>query len=74
MVINGRIQWIVDAYTTMDNYPYSQRESLGDLTGTSQFSSQGGQTINYIRNSVKAVIDAYNGTVTLYQWDPRTRC
>lgn len=51
----GRLYWIVDAYTTSAYYPYAERHSSG---------------INYIRNSVKAVIDAYNGTVQLYLADP----
>jgi uncharacterized membrane protein (UPF0182 family) len=69
-VVNGRIVWIVDAYTTIANYPYSERESLADLTGTSLATDQTDKQINYIRNSVKATVDAYNGTVTLYDWDP----
>ena len=69
VVSNGRLVWIVDAYTTMANYPYSERKSLSDLTGTSQSKDQANRQINYIRNSVKATVDAYDGTVTLYQWD-----
>ncbi|MGI9093840.1 MAG: UPF0182 family membrane protein [Mycobacteriales bacterium] len=72
-VVNGRIVWIVDGYTTSDGYPYSERQTLGDLTkdsltgrGTSR---QPQQQFNYIRNSVKATVDAYDGTVTLYQFD-----
>jgi uncharacterized membrane protein (UPF0182 family) len=68
-VVNGRIVWIVDAYTTMANYPYSERRSLSDLTGTSISKDQTSKQINYIRNSVKATVDAYDGTVKLYQWD-----
>jgi uncharacterized membrane protein (UPF0182 family) len=68
-VVNGRIVWIVDAYTTMANYPYSERQSLSSLTGTSVENKQSNTQINYIRNSVKATVDAYNGTVTLYDWD-----
>jgi uncharacterized membrane protein (UPF0182 family) len=65
----GHIMWMVDAYTTMANYPYSQRQSLSALTHTSLRQGQQDQQINYIRNSVKATVDAYDGTVTLYQWD-----
>jgi uncharacterized membrane protein (UPF0182 family) len=55
LVINeGRLVWVLDAYTTTDMYPYSTR------TG-------GRNAINYIRNSVKAVVDAYDGSVTFYQ-------
>jgi uncharacterized membrane protein (UPF0182 family) len=68
-VVKGRIVWIVDAYTTMANYPYSERRSLSDLTGTSLAKDQANTQINYIRNSVKATVDAYDGTVKLYQWD-----
>ncbi len=53
VLLNGRLVWIVDAYTVSDRYPYSQ-----DMDG-----------LNYIRNSVKAVIDAYDGTTTLYVAD-----
>jgi uncharacterized membrane protein (UPF0182 family) len=70
----GHIVWIVDAYTTMANYPYSERQSLSDLTSDSltknkKTAGQPNSQINYIRNSVKATVDAYDGTVKLYQWD-----
>jgi hypothetical protein len=70
---NGRIYWIVDGYTTTDLYPYSQRLSLSAATSTSQtpagnVAGQPTGGVNYLRNSVKAVMDAYNGDVTLYQW------
>jgi uncharacterized membrane protein (UPF0182 family) len=51
----GKLEWILDAYTTSDMYPYSQRTSEGT---------------NYMRNSVKVVIDAYDGTVDAYIADP----
>ena len=75
VVVGGRIQWIVDAYTTMSNYPYSEKESLASLTSdtltaTSRTAAQANRQINYIRNSVKATVDAYDGTVHLYAWDP----
>lgn len=56
VVSNGRLYWIQDAYTTSDWFPYSQAEEAANL--------------NYIRNSVKVVIDAYNGTVSFYVADP----
>jgi uncharacterized membrane protein (UPF0182 family) len=64
-IIDGRLYYIQDAYTTTNLFPYSQRLDLagatnGDLKGS----------VNYIRNSVKAVVDAYNGTVTFYVADP----
>ena len=73
-VVNGRIVWILDGYTTMSSYPYSEKEQLGNLTATSetatgQTTNQADTTFNYIRNSVKATVDAYDGTVHLYQWD-----
>jgi hypothetical protein len=73
-VIDGRVQWIVDGYTTIANYPYSERQNLSDLTtdsltATNRTASQADSQVNYIRNSVKATVDAYSGKVTLYQWD-----
>ena len=53
VIADGRLYWVADAYTTTDRYPYSQPE--GDL--------------NYVRNPVKAVIDAYNGTMVFYTFD-----
>jgi uncharacterized protein len=53
----GRLSWIIDAYTTSATYPYSTQYQLGD------------NSVNYIRNSVKVVIDAYNGSVTFYDFD-----
>jgi uncharacterized membrane protein (UPF0182 family) len=54
--------WIMDAYTTSNAYPYSQSVNLGDVTAD----LLPGQEVNYIRNSVKAVVDAYDGSVTYY--------
>jgi uncharacterized membrane protein (UPF0182 family) len=54
--------WIWDAYTTSDGYPYSQALDLGEATASLLPS----QEVNYMRNSVKAVVDAYDGTVTYY--------
>ena len=73
-VVDGRIQWIVDAYTTTNGYPYSSRTTLGDVTETSLTENQGEviaqeNNVNYIRNSVKATVDAYSGEVVLYEWD-----
>ncbi len=70
-VVDGRIKWIVDGYTTLENYPYSERMSLGEATadtlGQQRFDPS--QNISYLRNSVKATVDAYDGTVTLYAFD-----
>ncbi|MFE3740347.1 UPF0182 family protein [Streptomyces sp. NPDC059096] len=73
-VVDGRIQWIVDAYTTTNGYPYASRTTLGDTTADSLTDSQRAvvaqqNQVNYIRNSVKATVDAYDGSVNLYQWD-----
>ncbi|MET0302768.1 MAG: UPF0182 family protein [Microbacteriaceae bacterium] len=70
-VVDGRIQWIVDGYTTTDNYPYSAIQQLSNTiadtyTPTPQYALD---DVNYIRNSVKATVDAYDGSVTLYAWD-----
>ena len=54
---DGRLRWIIDAYTSSDTYPYSAHSTVGD------------QEVNYMRNSVKVVIDAYNGTTTFYVFD-----
>lgn len=64
--------WIIDGYTTSNNYPYSARETLTEATADSTTTGLGQsrpQEINYIRNSIKAVVNAYDGSVTLYQWD-----
>jgi uncharacterized membrane protein (UPF0182 family) len=70
-VVDGKIVWIIDGYTTSSGYPYAQRTDFGDVTADSQ--NRGGaqlrQQVNYIRNSVKATVDAYTGDVTLYTWD-----
>ncbi|MEV6400681.1 UPF0182 family protein [Streptomyces sp. NPDC051907] len=73
-VVEGRIQWIVDAYTTTNGYPYASRTTLGDTTADSLTTNQRAvvaqqNQVNYIRNSVKATVDAYDGTVNLYEWD-----
>jgi uncharacterized membrane protein (UPF0182 family) len=72
-VVNKRIVWILDGYTTASTYPYAQRINLKNatndaLTGAGTFSLPG-EEINYLRNSVKATVDAYDGTVTLYAFD-----
>ena len=74
-VIDGRILWIVDGYTTSAGYPYSKKTTLSSATtdtlttNSSTITQQADTSINYIRNSVKATVDAYDGTVNLYQWD-----
>jgi hypothetical protein len=56
---DGRLSWMMDAFTTSDSYPYAIHYTLG------------GKLINYMRNSVKVVIDAYDGTTTFYVFDPQ---
>ncbi|GAA3831295.1 UPF0182 family protein [Streptomyces coacervatus] len=77
-VVNHRIQWIVDAYTTTNGYPYASRTTLGDTTADSLTATNTNRAVvaqqnqvNYIRNSVKATVDAYTGEVKLYQWDTK---
>ena len=69
-IVDGRLKWIWDAYTTTDAYPYAQEVNLGDVTTASVTGPSPTGTVNYIRNSVKAVVDAYDGSVTLYLVDP----
>ena len=77
VISGGSLDWVVDAYTTTDLYPYSERESLDGVTadsiGTPPPVEQSGDQVNYVRNSVKAVVNAYTGDVTLYQWNPDSR-
>ena len=74
-VVDGKIVWVLDGYTTSDSYPYSDPTTLDNVTSdsltqrTSSVRAQASRQVNYIRNSVKATVDAYNGTVTLYEWD-----
>ncbi len=70
-IVDGRIVWIVDGYTTSANYPYSAKVGLRSAmaAANTQSSRLSTDTINYIRNSVKATVDAYDGKVTLYAWD-----
>ena len=74
-VVGGRVQWIIDAYTTTSNYPYSSRTEMSDATtdaitqSSQSVNALPKEKVNYLRNSVKTVVDAYDGTVTLYAWD-----
>jgi uncharacterized membrane protein (UPF0182 family) len=70
-VVDGRLVWIVDGYTTSADYPYSTpvqvSEAIADTyRPTPQLAFD---TVNYMRNSVKATVDAYSGEVVLYAWD-----
>ena len=66
VVDKGRVLWIVDAFTTTSRYPYAQQANTDNLTPGSGLK----HSFNYVRNSVKAVVDAYDGSVTLYVVDP----
>ena len=70
-VVDGRIVWIVDGYTTSRDYPYSTPvEVSAAIADTYRPTPQlAFDTVNYMRNSVKATVDAYSGEVTLYAWD-----
>jgi uncharacterized membrane protein (UPF0182 family) len=68
-VVDGRLIWIVDGYTTSKGYPYAQSEQLGDVVRDSRGQVLPDGIVNYIRNSVKATVDAYSGEVKLYTWD-----
>jgi uncharacterized membrane protein (UPF0182 family) len=74
-LVDGRILWIIDGYTTSAGYPYSRKTTLSSATSdaltanSTSITAQGNESVNYIRNSVKATVDAYDGTVSLYQWD-----
>ena len=73
-IVDGRITWILDGYTTTDRFPLAQRESFEEMTDDALQVQTGIQTlptdeINYMRNAVKATVDAYTGAVTLYAWD-----
>ena len=73
-VVDGRVKWIVDGYTTSQYFPYSQPQQLQNVAAVA--AATAGRTVaapttsvNYIRNSVKATVDAYDGSVNLYAWD-----
>ncbi|WP_211188426.1 UPF0182 family protein [Gordonia asplenii] len=76
VMADGSIKWIVDGYTTLDDYPYAQKTSLQEVTTDTQDLNQGqtgrsqiNRQVAYARNSVKATVDAYTGEVQLYQFD-----
>ena len=69
-VVDGQVKYIVDGYTTLSRYPYAQQVSLGDATRDSaNTGTLAPQTAGYMRNSVKATVDAYTGQVDLYEND-----
>src|SRR6478736_8700839 len=64
VITDGRLVWVFDGLTTSDHYPYSQSQSPDEGGGS-------GKSFNYIRNSVKATVDAYDGTIKYYVVDPK---
>ncbi|MDR0789122.1 MAG: UPF0182 family protein, partial [Bifidobacteriaceae bacterium] len=73
-VVDGRVKYIIDCYTSSASYPYSKQVDLGaETTDTITSSSSSVESLDskkssYLKNSVKAVVDAYDGSVTLYKW------
>jgi uncharacterized protein len=73
-VVDGRVVWLLDGYTLTDQYPMSEKGSFDEMTDDSlandaRFQTLPSDHINYMRNAVKATVDAYDGKVTLYAWD-----
>jgi uncharacterized membrane protein (UPF0182 family) len=66
VILNNSVYWVVDAYTTTDNYPYSQNANTNGVSPSSGLNS----TFNYVRNSVKVVINAYTGKMDFFVVDP----
>jgi uncharacterized membrane protein (UPF0182 family) len=66
VVDGGKVQWVIDAFTTTSRYPYAQEANTDNLTAGSGLK----HNFNYVRNSVKAVVNAYDGSVVLYVVDP----
>ena len=67
VVVDGEVKWVIDAFTTTNRYPYAETADASQLGGASGLN----HAFNYVRNSVKAVVDAYSGEVTLYLVDPK---
>ena len=65
VAIDGRVLWVIDGYTTSNRYPYGQGADSSQLDGGAGLR----RSLNYVRNSVKAVVDAYDGSVTMYVYD-----
>ena len=75
-MVDGKIVWVLDGYTTSDKYPLAEKKSLQEMTSDainprSAYATLPTDHINYMRNAVKATVDAYDGTVKLYEWDTR---
>ncbi|MGO1945996.1 UPF0182 family membrane protein [Brachybacterium alimentarium] len=73
-VVDGEMVWVIDGYTTSDKYPYSQSVELDSVvddsqTNTSATAVNRERSANYMRNGVKATVNAFDGSVNLYAWD-----
>lgn len=73
-IVDGHLVWLLDGYTTTNNYPEAQRVNLRSATANTLTQQGGtislpGRSINYLRDSVKATVDAYTGEVHLYEWN-----
>ncbi|GAB3533035.1 UPF0182 family protein [Arthrobacter tecti] len=73
-IVDGRVKWIIEGYTTTTEYPYSTQQELqsatvDSLTAEGVSTALPAEQVNYIRNAVKATVDAYDGSVDLYAWD-----
>jgi len=67
VVVKGEVKWVIDAFTTTNKYPYAETANIEQLGRNSGLN----HSFNYVRNSVKAVVDAYSGKVTMYLMDPK---
>jgi uncharacterized membrane protein (UPF0182 family) len=67
VVINGQVKWIIDAFTTSNRYPYAETANVSQISRESGLN----HSFNYVRNSVKAVVDAYTGEATFYLMDTK---
>jgi len=67
VVVDGKVMWVLDAFTTTDRYPYAQRANIDQLNSASGLNAD----FNYVRNSVKIVVDAYDGSMKFYVVDPK---
>ncbi|GAB3998822.1 UPF0182 family protein [Glycomyces albus] len=71
--VDGEVVWVVDGYTTTNDFPYSDRVNMAGATSDTYTgagtAAQSSEDVNYMRSSVKAVVNAYTGEVTLYEWD-----
>lgn len=73
-VVDGRLVWVIDGYSTSNRYPYSQRTNFDSAVTDSKVDGKAtghlrDEEVNYMRNSVKATVDAFDGRIQLYAWD-----